>query len=342
MNDPKSLLDEALARGVINDEQRTALASIATEDHSDSEERIKPVGTLNELFITFGVMVLLNALSGLAALISSQPMIAALIASALAYAAAQFFHQGKRFRLPIIYASCSLAISIAMLAHMVFTGDAKAELFDTTQPLSSTVIPLSAAMLALAGMAWRFRIPFLMLPICVLFTIILTYAARMAAEDISYRLILGVAGLAILTMAVRFDVKDPERITRASDFAFWSYVVGSPLFVHSLFLSVLIHQQPEELLHGFEWLGIAALALAVSFVAIVLNRRALILSTLMYVGFVLFRLLSELGSPAYMLLITLVLIGLYVISLGARWQKVRRYILLRLPSWPWLKALPKA
>src|SRR5262249_26630110 len=144
-------------------------------------------------------------------------------------------------------------------------------------------------------------------------------------------------------LAVRFDLKDPGRITRWSDFAFWSYVVGSPLFVHSLFITVLMQSDARDWIISLQiWLAMVPLVLAVSFVGLLLNRRALILSTLAYLGFIVFRLLTTVlaGDVVTVSLVTLLLIGFYVTALGSRWTLVRRFIMARLPSFPWLRYLP--
>lgn len=332
------MLDEALARGVISDAQRAQLAALSNENRHDSEERLKPVGTFNEIFVTFGVILLLNALSGLFTVAFHSPTATSIATIAMAWGVALYFDQRKRFRLPIIYACISAAIAAGITVNLGFDGHierlAKA-------PLEVTLPTLIAALAMLAAGAWRFRVPFLMLPIAILFTVIITYAARHSDNTISLRLLLGSCGLAILAMAVRFDLQDPLRIKRWSDFAFWSYVVGSPLFVHSLFLTILLQEKKYMLLSAPEWIGMALLAMVVSFAGLLLNRRALILSTLIYVGCVIFRLLSTIGGPATMLFLTLLLIGLYVISLGSRWVQVRTWVMKRLPaSWAWLKRLP--
>ncbi len=359
-------LDEALARGIISNEQRQKMAGISGENKGDSQERLKPIGTMNEIFVTAGLMVLFAGISGLVLKLLGSVFYAGVIDAAIAWTVALKFHQGKRFRLPIIYSCLHAAVVLAMAVKMQLLGGGGVmpphyptppfwyhrgmPAIQPYQPsLTETLLPLIVGGAALAAAAWRFRIPFMMLPIGVLFATIVTLAAREADNDASYRVLLGGCGLAVLAVAVFFDLKDPQRVTRWSDFAFWSYVVGSPLFVHSLFLSVLINSGgaarphlPVHLDMG-TCLALAVLALAVSFGGLLLNRRALILSTLFYVGYVIFRLLAGFlifGGPATLLLVTLVLIGLYVTLLGSRWAQVRRAVMGRLPAWKWLDQLP--
>jgi hypothetical protein len=340
--DNKSLLDSALERGVITPEQRLQLAGLAEEEKGDSQERLKPIGTFNEIFVTVGVLMLFSATQGLVGLAIPTQLYQLIISAGLAWLVADFFHARKRFRLPIILLSLSAAHSIGFGVGTGLMGDYQG-LFSKNVPLVVTLSALGSSLIVLGLFAWRYRVPFLMLPIAILFTVIVTVAAKHGDSNISYQLVLGASGLAILATAVRFDLKDPERLTRWSDFAFWSYVVGSPLFVHSLFLSVILNNDFKVIMNG-GWIFIAVLAAAVSFVGLLLNRRALILSTLAYVAFVIVRILAGLvgtgGGSATIVLITLFIIGLYVVALGSKWTRVRSRIMHKLPQKEWLKRLP--
>lgn len=342
MSTNRDLLDEALARGVITDAQRAELAALAGAEGTDNEERIKPVGTLNEIFVTFGAALLLGAISGLAGMFLKNTIATTLATVATCWLVALYFHDRKRFRLPVIYA-CIKAAFVIFFGTTIAMNEMGYYTIHNPQDLWVQLPPWIAAIGVLIAGAARFRIPFLMLPIAIAFTVIVTIAARAGAQDTPYKLLLGACGLSTLVVAIWFDLKDPHRVKRWSDFAFWSYVVGSPLFVHSLFLSVLTSGDKDWIMSGGVWVSVLALTVLVSFVGLLLNRRALILSTLIYVGFVIFRLLTgmALGGPATILLVSVLLIGLYVTALGSRWTQVRAHIMRKLPvEWTWLKKLP--
>lgn len=344
MANKTDLLDEALERGILTEHQRRQLAELEGAHATDHDERIKPVGTMNEIFVTFGVFLLTNAMGGMVALLVGAPLAAGILAAAISWCVALWFHRRKRFRLPIIYSIISAAISLGTTTFIALGGGANHSVFDQGVPLEVALSALGVALAMLAAGAARFRIPFLMLPIAVLFTIMVTITVRDGQGDTPWRLVLGGCGLLILATAIFFDLKDPKRVTRWSDFAFWSYVVGSPLFVHSLFLTLLLQNDLKQWLNApVLWLTMAALALAVTVAGLMLNRRALILSTLIYVSIVIFRVMAglSLGTPAILMLITTLIIGLYVTALGARWTRVRAEFMRRLPaSWTWTKRLP--
>ncbi len=341
----RDLLDEALSRGILTAEQRKQLAELQGAEANDNDERIKPVGTMNEIFVTFGVMLLTGAIGGLIGLAVGKTAVATgILAAGVDWLVALWFHNRKRFRLPIIYCVATASISLASATFLGLLGDLDKSVFDRDVPLEVVLTMLGVALTVLAAGAARFRIPFFMLPIAVLFTIMVTIIARHGDGDTSWRLLLGGCGLTILAVAIFFDLKDPKRVTRWSDFAFWSYVVGSPLFVHSLFLSLLIQDDMKGWMNSpLLWMAMAALAIAVTFIGLLLNRRALILSTLIYISIVIFRIFASLsiGGPATLLLITTLIIGVYVTALGSRWTRIRATFMRGLPpSWTWVKRLP--
>ncbi len=49
---------------------------------------------------------------------------------------------------------------------------------------------------------------------------------------------------------MRFDMTDPERLTRRTDIAFWLHLLAAPLIVHSLISGVLDESSKLEPRHG--------------------------------------------------------------------------------------------
>jgi hypothetical protein len=326
------LLEEAAARGVIADAQRAELEALQQETNiTKQDERIKTVGSFNEIFVTIGVLLACWAVTGLLSVLVSNALLIAAFSLGLNVLVAEHFYRAGRFRLPIITAVLMAALSI---------GNYTEEMVSTFAHAGIAQVAAYAAALPVLGLAaHRYQLPFLMLPIAAAFTLAVTFSADLVPNALPLQLLLGACGLSILAFAIRMDLRDPMRTAKASDFAFWSYMIGSPLFVHSLFLSVLLDEQ--VIFGAFSWVLVALMALVVSFAGVLLNRRALILSTMAYVGYVIFSVLRH--SPLNMAsvsLITLLVIGLYIFTLGSRWAQLRRALFVRLPQWPWLKKLP--
>jgi hypothetical protein len=140
-----------------------------------------------------------------------------------------------------------------------------------------------------------------------------------------------VCGLGVFAAAMSFDMSDRERLTRRADCAFWLHLLAAPLIVHSV---ISLAVQP---LTGGLWrtaamsnaLAVVAIVAVLALVALLIDRRALLVSGLAYLGGAVGYLLS--GNTASTLAATLVILGAFVLTLGAGWVPLRR-LLLRLVS----------
>ena len=85
----------------------------------------------------------------------------------------------------------------------------------------------------------------------------------------------------VFSFAMRFDLSDRLRATRRSDCAFWLHVLAAPLLVHSLVGLVSDNTfKPDT----FAAIMIVVIALLLTIVALIIDRRALLVSALVYVG----------------------------------------------------------
>ncbi len=223
------MLERAVKEGVITEEQRAQMEAIAAADPGDSEERFRPVSNFNEIFVTIGAMLLTSAITGLLSLIMDSAILEAMVGGIVYVFAAEYFHNRKRFRLPIVVMALSAAFAFGTSVFLMILASKGIDAYKATE--AEYILPLITGMGVLALAAWRYVLPFLMLPLSIVFTMTVTYAAKVSDNTLSYKLLLGGSGLAILAFAIRCDLLDPERTKRLSDFAFWSYIVGSPLFV---------------------------------------------------------------------------------------------------------------
>ncbi len=137
---------------------------------------------------------------------------------------------------------------------------------------------------------------------------------------------------------MRFDTSDPLRRTRAADCGFWLHLAAAPLIVHSL-LSIFggTAMARSGGGSGFTIVLIALLTL----VALVIDRRALIVSSLSYllaaVGYIVSTASALLGGSTFA---TLIVIGVVVLIVGMGWQPARRLILSPFRGQSWLAKLP--
>ena len=154
--------------------------------------------------------------------------------------------------------------------------------------------------------------------------IVLAIAPQMKAA--LYPLLL-VGGIAVFAVAMWWDMSDPERRTRRADVAFWLHLVAAPLIAHALFNLIGVFDADIGI-------GVAvvvlALYLAFGFVALAIDRRALLVSSLAYVLYAMYALFRSAGAIELSAAFTGVVIGSALLTLSAFWHPIRRRVVAML------------
>jgi hypothetical protein len=144
------------------------------------------------------------------------------------------------------------------------------------------------------------------------------------------------AGLAVFFLALWWDSADTARLTRKADVAFWLHLLAAPLIVHPVF-SVLGVLKGET--------GVLQAAIVVLFylglgvVSLLLDRRALLVSALLYVIWTLNALLERFGVVNQNAALTALVIGSALLLLSAFWHRARARLIRGLPP-AWAFRLP--
>ena len=130
---------------------------------------------------------------------------------------------------------------------------------------------------------------------------------------------------------MRFDMLDPQRLTRRTDIAFWLHLLAAPLIVHPLIRGFL-HGLDDRLTTGAA-VGILWVFIALGVLAVIIDRRAILVSGLVYAGFALSALIRAAGfaGSTYLVPLVLLALGAFILLLSAGWHPLRRAILRRLP-----------
>lgn len=353
-------LEIALDRSLITADQATGLRAVeaglapagragAAAEAPADDENLRFVSGFADVFVTIGIVLFLGALAFImGARTGSSPMYAGL--AACAWLLAEFFSFKRRMALPSI-----VLLVVFVAAVFVLAAQIAAALLPAAAHVSSVgdvlgvpldLVPLAAAGLVAAGMAavhyLRFRVPITVAAgtaaLCVL-VVASTVGAFPAVTDAALDVALFACGLAVFALAMRFDMSDHERLTRRTDIAFWLHLLAAPLIVHPL-IRGLLHGLDDRLTPGAA-VGILWVFLVLGFVAVVVDRRALLVSGLLYAGVAFGTLVRSLGVAGTGLVLPIVLLalGAFILLLSAGWHLLRRAILRRLPR-PLARRLP--
>lgn len=329
-DDRIGLLPAATARGIITTSQAAALAALATELSARKatprdDEALRLIGGFGDIFVTIGIGLFLGAAGYLAEMLGF-PMLGPLVALVLAWALAEYFTRRRRMALP------SIALLGAFAAASFFVVLSFAIIIPSSTPNDALPLALAALGAALAaGLHYRrFRVPITVAAIVAglggaALKGIEAAAPAWFADHLNA--LLFVTGLVVFALAMRVDVTDTARATRRTDVAFWLHLLAAPLIVHPVLLGQ--HDGEATAAQAAAILGVFA---GLGLVALVVDRRAMLVSGLAYAGFAFASLLRQVGLTDLIAPATFLALGGLVLMLAAFWQGLRGIVLRPLPA----------
>ena len=339
------IADEILTRGVehgiISADQAQRLRALANAGGppeppvSPDDEQLRFISGFSDIFVTIGLAMFLGAIGYFGS--RSGGRLGMWIAVAVtAWLLAEFFTRLRRMALPSIVLLVVFAAAVFLGADTFLGTDARANAplgwFDLSR--QPTVLGAAAfvTLLMTAVHYWRFRVPITIAAGCgaLMGTVVgLVYGLAPELPPVVYSAVILACGLAIFALAMRFDTADPERLTRRTDIAFWLHLLASPLIVHSLIKGMVT--DASKLSPGTA-IAIMAVFLALSFVAVLTDRRAMLVSGLSYAGVAFWTLIRQAGFSDITTPLTILTLGTFVLLLSAGWKPLRAAILRMTPS----------
>jgi len=352
-------LEAAVADGIITSGQLDALQKFvgsrkATAERAD-DERFRFMRGFNDFFFAVGIVLFGAGIAFFAGASSLMNLLAAIVIWALA----EFLVRRMRLVLPGIllvslfafFAFRLAQLNWVALAH--FTGlplrfapglaTQPNPFLDSFEPIAIAAKALAAA-LAATLFYLRFRLPFGLLVIAgflVLFVSMLL-GPVLFPNTSTYPFILLACGLAVFAVAMYYDLSDRTRSTRLADCAFWLHLLAAPLIVHSLIRILLPGDVASAGPFALTMTTTSAVTIFVivaflTAVAVLIDRRALLVSALIYLGVAIgYALTSAIragsDNDASVFFATLVILGAMVLILGAGWQPLRRVFLRLFPA----------
>jgi hypothetical protein len=355
-------LDAAVADGVLTQAQLDALRTFVTSRRASAEraddERFRFMRGFNDFFFAVGIVLFGAGITFFAGTSAFKNILAA----AVIWALAEFLVRRMRLVLPGIllvslfafFAFRLTQLNWAALSHVIGVPLRLAPGFptrpnpflDSFEPIAIAVKALAAA-LAATLFYLRFQLPFALLVIagCLVLFLSMLFGPVLFPDTSAYTLILLVCGLGVFAVAMYYDLSDRTRTTRLADCAFWLHLLAAPLIVHSLIRLLLSGPAGADASAGPFGLSMTTASAVTIFVivalltivAILIDRRALLVSALIYLGVAIgYALTSAIragtDSDVSVFFATLVILGATVLILGAGWQPLRRVILRLIPA----------
>lgn len=320
-------LNAAVVADIISAEQADKLAVFLDErsrlDGGDDPESLHFVRGMHDILMTLGVGLLLTGLFPLL------PTAFSFVGLGAAWGLAEYFTAQKRLVLPsIVLALATTVFGAVVISVLVgsFLVEVPGDASFGDDPIFNITFT-GGAFLSAAIFYLRFRLPFsIALVAASLVGVVLSLLQLSMPGFVEAHmgfLVLVFGGL-IFAAAMTEDMADPERVTTRSDNAFWLHLLAAPAIIHGL-----VGQQLDGAL-----LVLGAMML-MTVVALIIDRRALLVSGLGYLTVALATLVQALfssGDDFYGVTLTPLVVGALVLTIGVGWSRSRRVLLSLLPN----------
>lgn len=319
-------LARAVRAGVIDQaaaERLSAFMQAAPRDgtaESNEDEQLRLVSGFGDIFVAIGLVLFLGALYFV--LDGWHPAIPPAVIAIASWGLAELFTRLRRQALPSI-------LLMIVFAGSVFAAAAYA--FDAALSDSSAVIlagPVTCAAVALHW--WRFHVPVTVAAACAAATATVLALASSVFGDVVTAfggLVFLPLGLAVFALAMRFDTSDRQRRTRRTDIAFWLHALAAPMVVHPVMQNIMQDGAPGTGATVLIFLVFALLGL----VALTVDRRAMLVSSLLYLGYAIYAVLQA-GEALPSTSLVVLLVGAVVLGLSLAWRPLRAALLKILPA----------
>jgi len=347
-------LAAAVSEGILTEDQAERLTDFWTHrgqtsplaetlPHADIED-VRFVRGFHDIFISLGIGILMAGLIyGLQNLL---PAWAISAVSALSiWALAEVFSRRMRLALPSFLLSLAFTPFFFMACFgLVVDQDLTGLAIGGWRQNYEAALVIPTSLVALAGAVlfyWRFKVPVGVAGItggCLFIAAVLIEMAVPGLIDRNHVLFFLVLGLVTFVLAMNFDVKDPARVTLNSDKAFWLHLMAAPLIVHSVLSLVSGYSAQGSV--GYS-VGVIGLFVVLAVVALIVDRRALLVSAMSYLGFAIGYLISEANvSEEAAFAVTLVVLGSFILLIGSAWSVLRRWLLAPFAGQALLRYVP--
>lgn len=320
----ESDIENAVAAGVMTPEAAAAFRNHTAglrQAPAVDEEQFKLLTGFNDIFVAIALALSLGAIGQIGWQIM-QPLGGAAVAAS-AWLFAEYFTRKRRMALPSILLLLAFAGGVA--ATMIGT----LVRLDIDVPERTAALIMGGVALVTAGATWlhwrRFMVPITVAAgaVALVATLTATVVGTFGLTQEALYPIALAGGLGVFALAMWWDVSDRERRTRRSDVAFWLHLAAAPLIAHPIFhmLGVL-----DNNVDAARALLVIGLYLVFAFVALAVDRRALLVSSLAYVLYAMYGLIQQTGAVELSAALTSFVIGSALLTLSVFWHQMRRTV----------------
>lgn len=342
-------LSAAVEAGIFTDDSVSQFRAFTLKEHtvvSDNEEQFRLVTGFNDIFVVIACLLLLSSMAWLGG-----GFFGLLAVIATSWGLAEVFVRKRKMALPAIvllitfmggvgWLGFDVVKAIDFIVFIISMGGrgslADLSLFDTSYKFSGDTrvsVPFFIGFITViaARLHWlRFAVPITVAVAVgsVVGCTIAIFVSQFPNIKQWYVLFL-IGGFISFLLAMYWDSQDVQRKTQKSDIAFWLHLLAAPLIVHSIFSMLGVFDGTGGI---FMALVVVSFYILLAIISIIIDRRALMVSSLVYVLYALTKLFEVYGMVHLSLAVSGVLIGSMLLLLSAFWQSLRQSLLRYFPE----------
>lgn len=316
-------LNDAVTQGTFTQEAVDKFKSDVAarkENAQEDNENFRLVGGFNDIFVVIACVLLLG--SSLWVVDFQSKALSYAVFSMIAWGLAEFFVRQRKMALPAI---------VLLLAFTSGVYFACMHFFSYLSFNQSSMISASIAGTLTYAHWLRFRVPITIAAATggfIIYVVVKLLLNYQVAQDFILTLLF-ICGFIAFALAMYWDAKDRKRITHKSDVAFWLHLLSAPLIIHPVFAGLGISEGNESLTSMFI---VVSLYILMTLISLVVDRRAFMVSSLVYVIYAIYDVLKVYGDVSYGFALTGFIIGAALLLLSALWLKARSGVVTVLPE----------
>lgn len=314
-------LNSAVKAGVFTqasvDEFRELVDSGRRTQHQD-EENFRLLSSFNDIFVVIACALLIFPLFWMVK--ESNLTMAFGVVAVLAWGLGEYFILRRKMALPGVF------------LVLCFVGGASN--FGATLGGNPDMEAGLAVVFAIASAAlhwFRFRVPITIAGgIAAAVFVVLSLVVNNHPDSIgTITAAAFICGLCVFSFAMFWDSTDIQRISYRSDVAFWLHLIAAPLMIHPVFYFMGFF---DELTTAFSVPVVLGLYACITLISLIIDRRSLMVSALVYVVVTLGRALANQETFVDSFSSAALAMGIVLLALAIFWRPVRKIIVGLFPS----------
>ena len=342
-------LSAGVAAGIITSDQALALRQLPLDARPERFSTVRPGDEpfalfrgFRDVFLALGIVILAMGLGGIASevfglrfdgVIGWDDFGLTVALAAIAWIVGEWVT--ARLRMPLASLVTAGVFALALTATGV-TGLIAAGVW---MPRLSPIEIFAPLFFALGGLVYyvRFRLPVALAFLAggVALSVYQTVDELIGAGS-AFQLYALVTGLLIFLVAISYELRDPARTSRHSENAFWLHLIAAPLIVFALTGG----HDAMTITSTADAVQVFAVVAVLGLIALLIDRRAFIVSALLYLAGAITYAISQSGLPSNVqFAYTALVLGLFIVALALGWQPLRHAFLKMLPE-DWASRLP--